>query len=73
VRCSSSGATSVSAQLSRARRRRVVVSFTFLPIAKAIGQGETCLVFAAVCAFAFAFANRYVPETKGLTRDKHAI
>jgi sugar porter (SP) family MFS transporter len=42
-----------------------VVGLTFLPLATAIGQGETFWVFAAVCAVGFAFVNRYVPETKG--------
>jgi hypothetical protein len=38
-----------------------------LPIASAIGMGEAFWVFAAICALAFAFARRYVPETKALT------
>jgi MFS transporter, SP family, galactose:H+ symporter len=42
-----------------------VVSLSFLPISGAIGMGETFWAFAAVCALALAFANRYVPETKG--------
>jgi MFS family permease len=42
-----------------------VVGLTFLPLATAIGQGETFWVFAAVCALGLVFVNRYVPETKG--------
>jgi hypothetical protein len=39
----------------------------FLPVASAIGMGDAFWIFAAVCALAFAFASRYVPETKGRT------
>jgi MFS transporter, SP family, galactose:H+ symporter len=42
-----------------------LVGLVFLPIAAAIGQGPTFWIFAAVCAIAFVFVNRYVPETKG--------
>jgi MFS family permease len=42
-----------------------VVGLTFLPLATAIGQGQTFWIFAAVCAVGLAFVNRYVPETKG--------
>jgi sugar porter (SP) family MFS transporter len=42
-----------------------VVGLSFLPIASAIGEGETFWIFAGVCVLAFAFVNRYVPETKG--------
>jgi MFS transporter, SP family, galactose:H+ symporter len=42
-----------------------IVGLIFLPVAGAIGMGETFWVFAGVCVLAFAFASRYVPETKG--------
>jgi sugar porter (SP) family MFS transporter len=41
-----------------------LVSLVFLPVANAIGQGPTFWIFAAVCAFAIVFVNRFVPETK---------
>jgi sugar porter (SP) family MFS transporter len=44
-----------------------VVGLCFLPVASAIGMGQAFWGFAAVCALAFAFASRYVPETKGRT------
>jgi sugar porter (SP) family MFS transporter len=44
-----------------------LVGLAFLPVADAIGEGPTFWIFAAVCAFAFAFVQRYVPETKGRT------
>jgi MFS transporter, SP family, galactose:H+ symporter len=44
-----------------------VVGVCFLPVANAIGMGEAFWVFAAICVLAFAFASRYVPETKGRT------
>jgi MFS family permease len=42
-----------------------LVVLGFLAIASAIGQGPMFWIFAAVCALAFAFVERYVPETKG--------
>jgi sugar porter (SP) family MFS transporter len=42
-----------------------VVGLAFAPVVNAIGQGPTFWIFAAVCALAFAFVVRYVPETKG--------
>jgi MFS transporter, SP family, galactose:H+ symporter len=42
-----------------------VVGLVFVPVADAIGAGPTFWVFAAVCALAFIFVRRYVPETKG--------
>jgi MFS family permease len=42
-----------------------VVGLAFAPVVDAIGQGPTFWIFAAVCALAFAFVIRYVPETKG--------
>jgi MFS family permease len=42
-----------------------VVGLVFVPVADAIGAGPTFWVFAAVCALAFMFVRRYVPETKG--------
>lgn len=44
-----------------------VVGLCFLPVAGAIGMGEAFWAFAAICVLAFAFASRYVPETKGRT------
>jgi SP family galactose:H+ symporter-like MFS transporter len=43
----------------------VTVSLAFLPLSAALGQGTTFLVFAAVCAAALVFVDRYVPETTG--------
>ncbi|MGW4226418.1 sugar porter family MFS transporter [Streptomyces bauhiniae] len=40
------------------------VSQAFLPLAAAIGQGETFLVFAAICFCGLLFVARFVPETK---------
>ncbi len=42
-----------------------VVSLVFLPIANAIGQGETFWIFAAISLAGLAFVSRFVPETKG--------
>lgn len=47
------------------------VSLAFLPLAGAIGQGETFWIFAAICALAFVFVHRYLPETRG--RDPEQI
>jgi MFS family permease len=44
-----------------------VVGLAFLPVANAIGEGPTFWIFAAVCAFAFVFVRRFVPETAGRT------
>jgi MFS family permease len=41
----------------------VTVGLAFLPLSAALGQGWTFLVFAAVCAGALVFVDRYVPET----------
>jgi MFS family permease len=41
------------------------VGLLFLPVADAIGEGQTFWIFAAVCAFGLVFVARYVPETKG--------
>jgi MFS family permease len=43
----------------------VTVGLAFLPLSAALGQGWTFLVFAAVCAGALVFVDRYVPETTG--------
>lgn len=43
----------------------VVVGLGFLAVTGALGEAPTFWIFAAVCAFVFAFAYRYVPETKG--------
>ncbi|MFM9372825.1 sugar porter family MFS transporter [Streptomyces sp. Da 82-17] len=48
-----------------------VVSLAFLPLASALGQGETFWIFAAICVFAFFFVHRYLPETRG--RDAEQI
>jgi MFS family permease len=45
----------------------VVVGLSFLPLATAVGQGETFWIFAVVCAVGLVFVNRRVPETKGRT------
>jgi MFS family permease len=42
-----------------------VVGLGFAPVVDAIGQGPAFWIFAAVCALAFVFVRRYVPETKG--------
>jgi sugar porter (SP) family MFS transporter len=47
-----------------------IVSQAFLPLAAAIGQGQTFMIFAAVCALGFLFVSRFVPETKGRTPDE---
>jgi SP family galactose:H+ symporter-like MFS transporter len=41
-----------------------VVSLLFLPVVAWIGQGETFLIFAAVCLLGLAFVARRVPETR---------
>jgi MFS family permease len=43
----------------------IPVGLVFLPLSAALGQGWTFLVFAAVCAGALVFVDRYVPETTG--------
>ncbi|MEA2445789.1 MAG: transporter, family, galactose:H+ symporter [Thermoleophilales bacterium] len=42
-----------------------LVGLLFLPVANAIGTGQTFWIFAAACAFGLVFVRRYVPETKG--------
>jgi sugar porter (SP) family MFS transporter len=42
-----------------------LVGLLFLPVANAIGTGQTFWIFAAVCALGLVFVARYVPETKG--------
>ncbi|WP_030813270.1 sugar porter family MFS transporter [Streptomyces sp. NRRL F-2799] len=46
------------------------VSQAFLPLAAAIGQGETFLVFAAICFCGLLFVARFVPETKDRSFDE---
>jgi MFS family permease len=46
------------------------VGLAFLPVARAISETATFWLFAGVCAFAIAFANRYVPETRGRTFEE---
>ncbi|GAA2133141.1 sugar porter family MFS transporter [Actinomadura napierensis] len=41
-----------------------VVSLIFLPIAGALGQGETFWIFAVIAALGWVFVGRFVPETK---------
>jgi sugar porter (SP) family MFS transporter len=41
-----------------------IVGLIFLPVVSAMGQGPTFWIFAAVCALAFAFVTRFVPETR---------
>ncbi|MFE0799589.1 sugar porter family MFS transporter [Streptomyces sp. NPDC058812] len=48
-----------------------VVSLAFLPLASAIGQGETFWIFAGICVLAFFFVSRYLPETRN--RDAEQI
>lgn len=48
-----------------------VVSLAFLPLASAIGQGETFWIFAGICVLAFLFVGRYLPETRD--RDAEQI
>lgn len=47
-----------------------VVSLVFLPIANAIGQGETFWIFGAISLLGLLFVVRYVPETKGRDFDE---
>jgi sugar porter (SP) family MFS transporter len=44
-----------------------VVGLAFAPLTDAIGQAATFWIFAAACALGFAFAVRYVPETRRRT------
>jgi SP family galactose:H+ symporter-like MFS transporter len=47
-----------------------VVSLSFLPMATAIGVAGAFFVFAGVCAVAFIFVQRLVPETKGRSLEE---
>ena len=47
-----------------------IVSISFLPMATALGVGGAFFVFAGVCAVAFVFVLRLVPETKGRTLEE---
>jgi MFS family permease len=44
-----------------------LVGLAFLPLVSAVGEGQTFWILAAVCALAFAFVTRFVPETRGRT------
>jgi MFS family permease len=44
-----------------------LVGLVFLPTVAAMGQGPTFWIMAAICALAFAFVTRFVPETRGRT------
>ncbi|GAA1798650.1 sugar porter family MFS transporter [Actinomadura chokoriensis] len=46
------------------------VSLLFLPIANAVGQGETFWIFGAIALAGLAFTARFVPETKGRDFDE---
>ncbi|MFF2554203.1 sugar porter family MFS transporter [Nocardia sp. NPDC058058] len=41
-----------------------VVSQAFLPLAGALGQGQTFLIFGVICLLGLMFVTRFVPETK---------
>ena len=47
-----------------------VVSISFLPLATAIGVSGAFIVFGGVCAIAFLFVQRLVPETKGRSLEQ---
>ncbi|MBD0424555.1 sugar porter family MFS transporter [Streptomyces sp. TRM S81-3] len=47
-----------------------VVSQAFLPVAGAIGQGETFWLFGVICVAGLVFVGRFVPETKGRDYDE---
>ncbi|MEI7030183.1 sugar porter family MFS transporter [Streptomyces pratensis] len=47
-----------------------VVSLAFLPLAAALGQGETFWIFAGICILAFFFVSRYLPETRDRDPDQ---
>lgn len=44
-----------------------IVSQSFLPLADAIGEGQTFWLFGLVCVFTFYFVFKRVPETKNRT------
>ncbi len=48
-----------------------VVSLASLPLAGAIGQGETFWIVGGICVIAFFFTSRYLPETRN--RDPEQI
>jgi sugar porter (SP) family MFS transporter len=58
VRASGASAATATNWLST-----VAVGLGFLPLASAVGQGATFWILAGVCAVAFVFVSRYVPET----------
>jgi sugar porter (SP) family MFS transporter len=47
-----------------------VVSLTFLPLLKELGDSETFFLYALVGLFTIVFCARFVPETKGKTLDE---
>lgn len=48
----------------------LVVTLTFLDVTKAIGQAGIFFIYAALCAAAFLFSARFVPETKGRSLEE---
>ncbi|WP_153535160.1 sugar porter family MFS transporter [Actinomadura macrotermitis] len=46
------------------------VSLVFLPIANAIGQGQTFWIFGVISLLGLLFVKRFVPETKGRDIDQ---
>ncbi|MFC9898466.1 sugar porter family MFS transporter [Nocardia sp. NPDC127579] len=47
-----------------------VVSQAFLPLANALGQGQTFLIFGVICLVGLLFVTRFVPETKDRNYDQ---
>jgi SP family galactose:H+ symporter-like MFS transporter len=47
-----------------------VVSLSFLPLLGAVGVAGTFSVFAGICAVAYLFVQRLVPETKGRSLEQ---
>lgn len=47
-----------------------VVSLSFLPLIGGVGVAGAFLIFAGICALAFVFVHRLVPETKGRSLEQ---